>query len=265
MGTTAQPGHKILRHRLYRALDPHPDEGLTIANKVIVALVLMSFITLALETEPDLPAQLRTAINAFNVVVVVVFAVEYVIRLWVAGEDPAYRGLGGRLRYIFSLHPIADLVAFLPELLWMLFAPADASAEFIYFLRASRLARLIKLARYVPAFDILGATLRRSGMQLFTALAMAMALVYISAVALYLIEGQVQEGFASVPRAVWWAIAALTTVGYGDVYPITLLGRLFTVLILLVALGIVAVPTGLIASALTALRQEEREAAKRDG
>jgi voltage-gated potassium channel len=131
-------------------------------------------------------------------------------------------------------------------------------------LRVLRLARLVKIARFVPAFDVLGAALKRAGTQLLTSLALALALVYISAVALYFIEGvggEQLESFASIPRAVWWAIATLTTVGYGDVFPVTPLGRFFASIIALAGIGLVALPAGIFAGAFSD-ELREREAAK---
>ena len=204
------------------------------------------------------------AIDVFNVAIIIIFALEYLLRLWVAGENPEYRGVRGRLRYVCSGYALADLVAFLPELLWILLAPDDASAQIVMVLRVLRLARLAKISRFIPAFDVLGATLSRAGQQLFTTLAMAMALVYISAVLLYFVEGvggQQQENFASIPRAIWWAIATLTTVGYGDVYPVTPLGRFFASVIAIAGIGMVALPAGVFASAFSD-EIRERENAK---
>ena len=255
-----------LRYRLYRQMEPHAREtpGLSPFNLFIVILVLLSFLALALETEPTMSPDWMEAISIFNVAIIFVFAFEYLLRLWVAGENPEYRGVRGRIRYIFSGYALADLIAFLPELLWLLFAPAHASQQVIMVLRVLRLARLAKIARFIPAFDVLGATLSRAGQQLFTTLAMAMALVYISAVVLYFVEGvggQHQESFASIPRAIWWAIATLTTVGYGDVYPVTPLGRFFASVIAIAGIGMVALPAGVFASAFSD-ELRERENAK---
>ena len=256
-----------LRHRLYRQMEPNARDktGLSPFNLFIVILVLLSFLALALETEPTMSDDWMLAIQWFNIAIIAIFAVEYLLRLWVAGEDPRYRGLKGRLRYIFSGYAMADLVAFLPELLWILFAPEDSSQQVVMVLRVLRLARLAKISRFIPAFDVLGATLNRAGQQLFTTLAMAMALVYVSAVILYFVEGVgglQQESFASIPRAIWWAIATLTTVGYGDVYPVTPLGRFFASVIAIAGIGMVALPAGVFASAFSD-ELRERENAKR--
>lgn len=255
-----------LRKRLYVEMEPSArhKHGLSPFNLFIVILVLLSFLALALETEPTMSGEWMEAIAVFNIAIIAIFALEYFLRLWVAGEDPRFRGLHGRIRYVFSGYAMADLIAFLPELLWLIFAPDDASAQIVMVLRVLRLARLAKIARFIPAFDILGATLNRAGQQLFTTLAMAMALVYVSAVLLYFVEGvggEQQESFASIPRAIWWAIATLTTVGYGDVYPVTPLGRFFASVIAIAGIGMVALPAGVFASAFSD-ELREREAAK---
>lgn len=255
-----------LRKRLYKQMEPNARDktGLSFINITIITLVLLSFLALALETEDTLGPAWKYGIAIFNLVIVGVFAVEYLARLWVAGENPKYRGFRGRLRYMVTPYALADLIAFLPELLWVLFTPAGQGDQVLMVLRVLRLARLVKLARFVPAFDVLGATVQRAGTQLLTTLAMALALVYVSAVALYFIEGvggQQQESFASIPRAIWWAIATLTTVGYGDVYPVTPLGRIFASVIALAGIGVVALPAGVFASAFSD-ELREREIAK---
>lgn len=252
-----------LRNKLYCQLEPHAREkaGLSVLNMFIVALVLISFLALALETEETIGPAWRMGIDVLNLAIVTIFALEYVVRLWVAGEDPRYRGIKGRLRYIATPYAIADLVAFLPELLWIVLTPAGVGDDVLIILRVLRVVRLVKLARFVPAFDVLGATVERAGTQLLTTLAMALALVYVSAVALYFVEGvsgEQQESFASIPRALWWAIATLTTVGYGDVYPVTPLGRIFASVIALAGIGVVALPAGVFASAFSdELRERE--------
>ncbi len=255
-----------LRYRMYEQMEPHArsKSGLSPFNLFIILLVLLSFLALALETEPTMSDDWMQAIQVFNIAIIIIFALEYLMRLWVAGENPDYRGFRGRIRYVFSGYAMADLVAFLPELLWLLFAPDDSSQQVVMVLRVLRLARLAKISRFIPAFDILGATLSRAGQQLFTTLAMALALVYISAVVLYFVEGvggEHQESFGSIPRAIWWAIATLTTVGYGDVFPVTPLGRFFASIIAIAGIGMVALPAGVFASAFSD-ELRERENAK---
>lgn len=234
-------------------------------NRILVFLVLSSLILLALETEPSIGEDWQHALRLLNVIVVVVFAIEYCVRFWAAGENEKYRGVGGHFRYAFSFYAIADLLAFLPELLIMMFAADQISPQMLAILKAFRLFRLFKLARYIPAFNLLREAMRKAGSQLLISLFLALALVYVSAIALYLIEGDKQpEAFGSIPRAVWWAIATLTTVGYGDVFPITPLGRMAASCIALAGIGVVALPAGVFASAFSDVIRERQEALAED-
>jgi voltage-gated potassium channel len=251
-----------LRYKLYIEIEPHARTrpGLSRTNAFIVALVLLSFVLFALETEPTITGGLRIWIERLNIFVLVAFAIEYVIRLWVVGWDGRHGGFLGRLRYAVSIYALADLAAFLPELLWLTI-PHGGNPELLMFLRVLRLVRLLKIARFVPAFEILAAAFRRASSQLLTALALALALVFVSAVTLYFIEGvgQGRPQFASIPRSIWWAVATLTTVGYGDVYPMTAWGKAAAAVIALAGVGVVALPTGIFASAFSEeLRERER-------
>lgn len=253
--------------RIHRSLEPdETDRGLTPVTAALVALVLISLVTLAIETEADAPGQmlptwLLQAASAMNLAIAAAFALEYLVRLAVAGADLRYRGLMGRLRYVFTPLALADLAAFAPELILGLTRPDAGGAEFAA-LRALRLFRLFKLARYVPAFSILSAALRRAGPGLVATLVIAAAQLYVAALILYFVEGRApgqEENFGSVPRALWWAVVTLTTVGYGDVYPITPLGRTAAGLVALVGIGVVALPTGIIASAFAEEARERHE------
>lgn len=251
-----------VREWLYKELVPEAREtGISWTNIAIIGLVMLSFVFLALETEPTLLAKpaWKTAFEIFNVVVVVVFALEYVTRVWINGMTPKYNGVTGRVKYMFQFYSMADLLAFLPELIVMVVGGGIP----LIALRVFRLFRLIKIARFIPAFEVLGAAMRRAGSQLLTTLSVAVALVYIAAVALYFIEGvgQGREEFGSIPRAIWWSIATLTTVGYGDIYPVTVLGRVAASVIALAGIGVVALPAGVFASSFSD-ELRERELAK---
>lgn len=266
------PATRSLRARIHDAIEPEEGRSrLTWVSGVLVTLVLVSFITLALETETmradsGFPAWVGALVGQINGVIVVAFALEYLVRLWVVGENPKYQGIGGRLRYVFTPLALADLAAFLPELILTIWFP-HASGGIVAALRALRLFRLLKLARYVPAFGIVGAALHRAGPPLLAALAVALAQVYVAALLLYFVEGaqpipghpEQAERFGSVIRALWWAVVTLTTVGYGDVYPVTPLGRFAAALVALAGIGIVAMPTGIIASAFAEEFRERHE------
>lgn len=246
--------HSTIKAYVHDWLEPDQPGGLNFFSGSIIALVMISLASLALETEAargdtPFPGWVLPATQWVNDVIVVLFAIEFALRFWSEGENPRHRGVAGRVRFLRQFVTIADVLAFLPELIVMLFFPHLAGA-WLAALRALRLFRLFKLARYVPAFAIVGAAVRRAWAPLMAALAVAAAQLYVAAMMLHFIEGDSKpEAFGSITRALWWAIVTLTTVGYGDVYPETSWGRVAAGLVALTGIGIVAMPTGILASA----------------
>lgn len=246
-------------------LEPDDPGEINFFSGSVIALVLISLAALAIETEairPDtpFPPQVRQDVGAINATIVIIFAIEFALRFWSEGENPAHAGVMGRLKFLAQPIIIADILAFLPELLVLIFFPS-LHGGWLAALRALRLFRLFKLARYVPAFAIVGAAVKRAGPALFASACVAAAQVYIAAMLLYFIEGDTKpQAFGSITRALWWAIVTLTTVGYGDVYPETVLGRIAAGLIAVAGIGIVAMPTGILASAFAEEFRERHEA-----
>jgi voltage-gated potassium channel len=262
--------HETIKAYIHDWLEPD-DGAINFFSGVIVFLVLLSLGSLALETEllePDthLDTSILPLVQSVNGAIVWIFAVEFALRFWSEGENPAHRGLVGRLRFLMHPVTIADVLAFAPELIAMLLFPEYSGALFPA-LRALRLFRLFKLARYVPAFAIVGAAVKRAWAPLMAALCVAGAQLYIAAMMLYLIEGDSKpEAFGSIARAMWWAVVTLTTVGYGDVFPETAWGRVAAGLVALAGVGIVALPTGILASSFAEEfreRHEREQAAKK--
>ena len=203
----------------------------------IQGLIVASAIAIAIETLPGLPHWFERSLQAFEIAVVSVFTVEYALRVWAAPR---------RGRYIFSFYGLIDLAAILPTILVV-----GYQLQVLRSLRLLRVLRLLKLVRYVKALERLARAFRAVLDELVVFAGVAAIVLYLCASAVYWFEHVAQpEAFASIPHAMWWAVVTLTTVGYGDLYPVTAGGRIFTGLMLLVALGIIAVPTGLVASAL---------------
>ena len=261
--------HNTIKAYVHDWLEPD-DGAINFFSGTIILLVIASLLSLALETEllrddTHLDRAMLPMIQFINLAVVWIFAAEFALRFWSEGENPAHKGVAGRLRFLMQPVTLADILAFAPELIAMLLFPDYSSALFPA-LRAFRLFRLFKLARYVPAFAIVGAAVRRAWAPLMAALCVAAAQLYIAAMMLYLIEGESKpQAFGSIARAMWWAVVTLTTVGYGDVYPETMWGRIAAGLVALAGVGIVAMPTGILASAFAEEFRErhEREQAAR--
>lgn len=261
--------HATIRAYVHDWLEPDQPGGLNFFSSTIIVLVTLSLLSLALETEAmrgdtPFPAWVLPLTQWINTVIVFVFAIEFALRFWSEGENPHHRGFVGRLRFLKQFVTIADIMAFLPELIVMFFFPHLAGG-WLAAVRALRLFRLFKLTRYVPAFAIVGAAVKRAFGPLIAALAVAAAQLYVAAMLLYFIEGETKpQAFGSITRALWWAIVTLTTVGYGDVYPETALGRIAAGLVALAGIGIVALPTGILASAFAEEFRERHERTQRE-
>ncbi len=212
----------------------------------IQLLIVVSLVTFSIETLPDLSVGAYRALNVLEAVLVVAFTVEYVLRFVVADH---------KLRFVFSFFGLIDLAAILPFYL--------ATGLDLRSLRAVRLLRLfraLKLLRYSKAIQRFRQAFLTAREEIILFFFAAMILLYLAAVGIYYFERAAQpDKFASIFDGLWWAVATLTTVGYGDVYPVTVGGKVFTFVILVIGLGIVAVPTGLFASALSRARSIEDE------
>jgi voltage-gated potassium channel len=260
--------HATIKAYIHDWLEPDEPGGINVFSGIIILLVMVSLASLAIETEAmrrdtPFPLWVRPAVALVNSIVLWAFATEFALRFWSEGENPKHRGVLGRLRFLAQPITFADVMAFLPELIVTLFFPA-LHGGWLAALRALRLFRLFKLARYVPAFAIVGAAVRRAWAPLMAALCVAAAQLYIAAMMLYFIEGEAKPAaFGSITRAMWWAIVTLTTVGYGDVYPQTALGRVAAGIVALAGIGIVAMPTGILASAFAEEFRERHEAAQK--
>lgn len=207
-------------------------------------LVFISLISFSVETLPDLSAGTRSILRIIEVVTVGLFTVEYALRFLVADRKRSF---------VFSFFGLVDAIAILPFYLAL-----GVDLRSIRVIRFLRLFRLLKIGRYSQAIDRFHRAILIVREELILFGAAALLLLYVAAVGIYFFEREAQpDQFASIFHSLWWAVVTLTTVGYGDVYPVTVGGRIFTFFILVIGLGIVAVPTGLLASALSHIRSEK--------
>ena len=268
--TTPKPRSRYRRARRYvydLLLTPEIDSPLErYVRAGLSLLIIANILMVVLETVPAIRHQLRLPFYLFEVFSVAVFSLEYVLRLWAAVEDPRYaRAFWGRLRYALTLLALVDLVAVLPFYLPQLIR---ADMRFLRGLRLVRLARVFKLGRYSRGLDLYARILREKREELVTSLVLLFLLLLMSSSLMYFFEHPAQpKDFSSIPAAMWWGIITLTTIGYGDVYPVTVAGKLFGSVIAVIGVGFVALPSAILVGGMMEqmeLRKKSRSAASAD-
>ncbi len=212
----------------------------------LISLISLNALALILETVEPIHRQHAAFFYYFELVSVIIFSVEYVLRVWSANAHPAYRKLfTGNLRYALTPLALIDLLAVLPFYLPLL----GFDFRIARTLRLFRLLRLFKISRYTKALQHINKVFQDKREELGISLTFTTLLLLLASTLMYYAEHEAQpESFSSIPETMWWGIATLTTVGYGDVYPVTTLGKLLGGVIAVIGIGLFALPTGILAS-----------------
>tara|TARA_B100000287_G_C20593418_1_gene765145 strand:+ start:532 stop:1272 length:741 start_codon:yes stop_codon:yes gene_type:complete len=232
----------ISYNRLKDTIENNTSKSGKIFDYFIQILIILSLVSFSLETLPNLSESFDSFFYYFETITVSIFLVEYLLRFYVASN---------KLKYVFSFYGIIDLLAILPYILG-----SFIDLRFIRIFRIFRILRAFKLIRYNYALQRFNIAFKLIKEELILFLGVTLILIFITSAGIYFFENSSQpEAFKSIFHSAWWAVATLTTVGYGDIYPITIGGKIFTFLILIFGLGIVTVPAGLFASSLSKARE----------
>jgi voltage-gated potassium channel len=251
-----------LRSVTWEILDTPDEDGRyvqasTIANLSIFGLIVLNVLATIAGTVGTIQAQYGAALRAFEVLSVVVFTVEYLLRIWACVEDTSYSGsIEGRIEFAKTLPALIDLIAVLPFYLSL-----GLDLRFVRVLRLLRVFRLAKAARYFPALRLFGRVFREKREEIVVSLSfLAILLVMTSSLIYYVERGAQPDTFGSIPEALWWSVVTVTTVGYGDAYPVTPFGQVLGGMVALLGTGIGAIPAGLLASGFNEVLEDEEEA-----
>ena len=246
-----------LRKRIHDILDPNHRQGLlsNAANYLIYSLIFLTVVVIVLESVPSISRHCTTVFQVLEIVTVLVFSIEYLLRLWCCVESPKYtRPFWGRVRYVFSALALIDLLAILP--FYVPFFTADML--FLRSVRFLRLLRVVKLGRYSSAFRLVWQVVYAKRAELLISGSVIFFLTVISAIGIYHAEHEAQpQVFPDVPSAMFWAIAALTNVGHAD--PVTGLGKCMASVIFLLGLAMLALPTGVLGAGFVEEFQSRRD------
>jgi voltage-gated potassium channel len=240
---------------LRKTFSQNDEEDSTLLSHIICLLIFISIVVVVIETEVSVFKKYQNYFYYFEFIFSAFFATEYILRIIFSGTNKKYQGLRGKIKFIFTPAAILDFLSFAPVLLLAM----TTDTFLLRILRLMRLLRVIKFALTNRSIFLFLLALKHSKTQLLGTLVVVIFILFIGAVLLYLTERNIQpESFGSIPRAMWWAMATLTTVGYGDVYPVTVIGKLIASFVAILGIGIVALPAGIIAANFTKAIDDEK-------
>lgn len=251
--------YKKVKRRVFEVIEA--SNGHDIASKIfdciIITLILINIASVIIETF-KIPKELSNILYYIDIFSIVIFTIEYILRIWTADLlHPKLTPIKARIRYILSFMAIIDLLAILPFYIPFII-PIDLRV--LRALRIVRLLRLFKINRYTSALKTVGNVFKSKASELLSSMLVVVILMIIASVLMYNIESKAQpEAFDNAFSSFWWAVATLTTVGYGDIYPITIAGKILSSIIALLGIALVAVPTGIIASGFTEQLEKNKE------
>lgn len=223
----------------------------------IIGLIIINVIAIIIDTF-TIPESVKSALSIIEAASVVIFTIEYLMRLWTADLlYPNYGEIKSRIKYVFSFMAIIDLLAILPFYIPFVF-PIDLRV--LRALRIVRLFRLFKVSRYTSALNTISTVFKKKSSQLLSSFFVVALLMIISSILMYSVEHDIQpDKFKNAFSGLWWAVATFTTVGYGDIYPVTAAGKVLSSIIALLGIGLVAVPTGIISAGFVEVVRDKSE------
>ena len=235
-----------LPQRIWAIVEMHESQEAYWFDKFIVTLISLNLIAFVLETDPDLTAEFGSWFRTFDSISIGIFTVELAARLYACPSEQRFSSRFGRLRYLFSLHGMVDLLAILPFYLQLIFSFFAFDARF---LRILRILRFLKGFHYSRSLQRLTQIFAGKSEELLSSLIVMLSLLFVTSTLMYYAEHEAQpDKFGSIVESMWWAVATLTTVGYGDVTPITTLGRFLGAASAIIGIGLFAIPTGILAA-----------------
>jgi len=241
--------YKKVKHTIFSVIEPHLGHGITHSffDWFIIILIVFNVLIVIFDTFNGFPRFVYIDFKNIEIFSVVIFTIEYLLRLWTADLIfPDLKPYKARIRYALSFMSIVDLLAILPFYIPFII-PIDLRV--LRMVRLLRLLRILKVNRYTKALTSVGSVIKQKAPQLISSMLVVVVLMIMSSVIMYNIESEAQpDVFQNALSGMWWAIATLTTVGYGDIYPVTVLGKLLSAFIALLGIGLVAVPTGIISA-----------------
>lgn len=239
----------MLKIRIYKLVDKgeHGQRVNLFIDYAIMSLIVLNLVAIILESIQELTVPFMEFLRYFEIFSVIIFSVEYMMRLYASEfTHPSGSKIKSALIFVFSFYGLIDLLAIVPFYLPFLIA---VDLRFLRVLRLIRFLRILKINRYNNSLTLIWTVIREKKAELFITVFVMFLFILVASFLMYYIEGDAQpDKFSNIPNSFWWAVATLTTVGYGDVYPVTAIGKFISGLIAVLGIGLVALPTGLISA-----------------
>lgn len=242
------PGHRQFKKKVHVALFETNTAVGRMFDIIILGMIILSIVIVIFETVPSIQQQYRSALIFLEWVLTIAFTAEYILRIYTANF---------RWRYIKSFYGIVDLISVIPTYLG-LFIVGSHSMSIVRALRLLRVFRIFKLTKYLSQGEMIVSALKESRTKISIFMFFIMLMVCIFGSLMYIIEGNANSGFDSIPRGIYWAIVTLTTVGYGDISPTTTLGQLMASIIMISGYAVLAVPTGIVSAEMVKVVEDNK-------
>lgn len=240
-----------LRKKIFALLEPSVSglRSARIIEYVLITIITFNIVAIQMETVPHFYEEHALFFDSFELFSVIIFSIEYVLRLWTSVELIRYsKPVVGRFRYSISRSALIDLFSILP--FYLNFLPIDL--RWLRIFRLFRLLRMLKIARYLSALNLIFAVIKDRREQLLVVIMFICFLLVIIATVMFYVEGPAQpEVFSSIPATMWWGISTLTTVGYGDMIPVTTFGKFLSGVIAIIGVGLYALPAGILSAGIS--------------
>jgi voltage-gated potassium channel len=254
----------MIKRKLYYIIEKgaHGSRVNLIFDFSIMALIILNVVAIILESIPEIHRQMEDFLIAFEIFSVLVFTLEYLLRIYISQyTHPAPTRIKSALKFIFSAYGLIDLLAILPFYLPFVIR---IDLRFLRVLRLLRFMRILKITRYNKSLNLIWNVIQEKRSELAMTGFLTLLVLILASFLMYYIEGETQpDEFPNVLYAFWWAIATLTTVGYGDIVPVTGLGKFISGIIALLGIGIVALPTGIISAGFKDRLNKKRSSPKK--
>lgn len=256
--------HHLFKQKIYRIIEKgsHGSRKNLIFDYFIMTLIILNVLALIIETHPEIKESIGDFLHIFEICIVFIFTIEYLMRIYIADiSHPSSNRIKSRMKFIFSTFGIIDLLSIIPFFMPMLIR---IDLRFLRIFRIMRFFRIFKITRYNSSLNLIYSVIKEKRAELAMTWFVGILILIVASFLMFEVEGEVQpDKFPNIISCFWWAIATMTTVGYGDVFPITAMGKILSGVLAVLGIGLAALPTGIISAGFIEKIGKDKKRAKK--